>query len=52
MIPVSTPTTRSRTWQAGEIFTVSDATELYEVDRWGKGYFSISKDGHVLVHPT
>src|SRR4029079_6736454 len=35
-----------------EIFTVSDATELYEVDRWGKGYFSISSDGHVLVHPT
>ena len=50
---VSTSTTRGhRTWQAGELFTVSDATELYEVDRWGKGYFSISKDGHVLVHPT
>ena len=49
---VSTPTSRSRTWQAGEIFTVSDATELYEVDRWGKGYFSISSDGNVLVHPT
>ena len=49
---VSTPTARNRTWQAGEIFTVSDATELYELDRWGKGYFSISKDGHVLVHPT
>ncbi len=49
---VSTPTTRNRTWQAGEIFTVGDATELYELDRWGKGYFSISKDGHVLVHPT
>jgi len=52
MNAVSTPTTRNRTWQAGEIFTVSDATELYELDRWGKGYFSISKDGHVLVHPT
>jgi arginine decarboxylase len=52
MNQVSTPTTRHRTWQAGDIFTVSDATELYEVDRWGKGYFSISKDGHVLVHPT
>ena len=22
------------------------------MDRWGKGYFSISNDGHVLVHPT
>src|SRR6188474_480196 len=49
---VSTLTTRARTWQAGEIFTVNDATELYELDRWGKGYFSISKDGHVLAHPT
>jgi arginine decarboxylase len=50
---VSTSTARAhRTWQAGELFTISDATELYEVDRWGKGYFSISKDGHVLVHPT
>ena len=49
---MSSSTTRSRTWQAGEIFTVNDATELYELDRWGKGYFSISGDGHVLVHPT
>ena len=49
---MSSSTTRSRAWQAGEIFTVNDATELYELDRWGKGYFSISSDGHVLVHPT
>src|SRR4029450_13135396 len=49
---VSTPTTRARTWKAGEIFTVNDATELYEVDRWGKGYFSISAEGNVLAHPT
>ena len=41
-----------RNWQAGELFTVTDAAELYEVDRWGKGYFSISQSGHVLVHPT
>src|SRR5260221_10262160 len=49
---VSTPTTRARTWKAGEIFTVQDATELYEVDRWGKDYFSISNEGHLLAHPT
>ncbi len=49
---VSSQTARARTWQAGEIFTAGDATELYELDRWGKGYFSISNDGHVLVHPT
>lgn len=28
-----------------------DASELYDVASWGKGYFSISEDGHVLVHP-
>ena len=50
---VSTSVSRAhRNWQTGETFTVSDATELYEVDRWGKGYFSISPSGHVLVHPT
>jgi arginine decarboxylase len=50
---VSTPVTRGhRNWQTGEVFTVTDASELYEVERWGKGYFSISGSGHVLVHPT
>jgi hypothetical protein len=50
---VSSPTTRGhRNWQAGEVFTVTDASELYEIGRWGKGYFSISPSGHVLVHPT
>jgi arginine decarboxylase len=50
---VSIPTTRAhRNWQAGEVFTVTDASELYEIERWGKGYFSISPAGHVVVHPT
>ena len=26
---------------AGEAWTVTDASELYEIDRWGKGYFSV-----------
>ena len=52
-VRVSIPTARGqRNWQTGEVFTVSDANELYEVGRWGKGYFSISEAGHVLVHPT
>ena len=50
---MNTSTTRGhRSWQTGEVFTIADATDLYEVDRWGKGYFSISPAGHVLVHPT
>ena len=35
---MSTSVSRAhRNWQTGETFTVSDATELYEVDRLGKG---------------
>ena len=50
---MGTSATRAhRNWQTGEVFTVNDANELYEVDRWGKGYFSISSAGNVLVHPT
>lgn len=32
-------------------WSVQDATELYEVERWGKGYFSVSPAGHLRVHP-
>jgi arginine decarboxylase len=33
-------------------WTVTDASELYEVARWGKGYFSVNDRGHIQVHPT
>ena len=36
---------------ASDRWTTSDASDLYEVPRWGKGYFSVSRDGHMLVHP-
>ena len=52
-VPVSSSATRGhRNWQTGDVFTTTDAAELYEVDRWGKNYFSVSAAGHVLVHPT
>jgi arginine decarboxylase len=28
-----------------------DASELYDVASWGKGYFSVSEEGNMLVHP-
>ena len=28
-----------------------DASELYDVASWGKGYFSVNDNGHVQVHP-
>ena len=33
-------------------WTIADASELYEVPRWGKGYFSINARGHLQVHPA
>ncbi len=33
------------------VWTISDAAELYDVVRWGNGYFSVQPDGHVHVHP-
>ena len=38
-------------FDAGERWTVNDATERYDIDRWGKGYFSIGPNGSVWVHP-
>jgi arginine decarboxylase len=39
-------TTSTRAW------SVHDASELYEITRWGHGYFSVNEAGHVQVHPT
>lgn len=30
---------------------ISDAREMYGVEDWGNGYFSVDDGGHVLVHP-
>ena len=35
-----------------ERWTVTDASEGYDVAAWGKGYFSVGANGHVFVHPT
>src|SRR6195952_725080 len=32
-------------------WSIAEAAELYDVSRWGKGYFSVGKNGHVWVHP-
>src|SRR6202046_1002647 len=33
-------------------WTTAEAAELYDVARWGKGYFSVGANGHVWVHPN
>ena len=35
-----------------ERWSATDASELYDVQRWGKGYFSVHTDGNLHVHPT
>ena len=35
-----------------ERWVTQDASDLYDVARWGKGYFSISDRGTLLVHPN
>ncbi len=32
-------------------WSTAEAAELYDVAAWGKGYFSVGKNGHVWVHP-
>jgi arginine decarboxylase len=49
---VSTTSRLARAWRPGDPWTVTDATELYEIARWGKDYFSIGPNGHVRVHAT
>ena len=34
----------------GEGWTAADATELYEIARWGQGYFAIGDNGQVKIH--
>jgi arginine decarboxylase len=32
-------------------WTTTDASELYDVASWGKGYFSVGENGNLFVHP-
>jgi arginine decarboxylase len=33
-------------------WSTNDAAEQYDVPRWGKGYFTVGPNGHLLVHPS
>jgi arginine decarboxylase len=34
------------------VWTIDDASELYNVEGWGIGYFGVNSKGHLGVHPT
>ncbi len=44
--------TETAVFEPTERWTVTDASELYDVARWGKGYFSVGANGHLWVHPS
>jgi len=39
-------------WEPTDRWTVQDASDMYDVASWGKGYFSVGENGHLWVHPT
>jgi arginine decarboxylase len=49
---MSQPLTRRAAHDVGEAWTTIDAAEMYEISRWGQGYFSIGENGHIKIHPT
>ena len=34
------------------IWKIEESLDLYQVEAWGKGYFSINADGHVVIRPS
>src|SRR5215475_13491024 len=41
----------SRKYNPAQPWQVADSLELYHLNAWGKGYFSINDTGHVVVRP-
>src|SRR3954468_16018440 len=39
-------------YEPTERWTTTDASELYDVPAWGKGYFSVGSNGHLWVQPS
>jgi arginine decarboxylase len=44
--------TASVSWEPADRWTTTDAAELYDVARWGKGYISVAENGNLCVHPS
>jgi arginine decarboxylase len=35
----------------GHPWKIEESLDLYQVEAWGKGYFSVNADGHVVIRP-
>ena len=41
----------NRKYNPAQPWRVEDSLDLYHVEAWGKGYFSVNESGHVVVRP-
>jgi arginine decarboxylase len=41
----------ARKFNPAQPWRIEDSLDLYNVDAWGKGYFSVNASGHVVVRP-
>ena len=41
----------NRKFNPAQPWRVEDSLDLYHVEAWGKGYFSVNESGHVVVRP-
>lgn len=46
------PSTIARVKAGIDPWTVDDAADVYNLRGWGKGFFEVGKNGHVIVRPT
>lgn len=47
-----TNSTRFHNLDAIKEWTIGDADEIYQISRWGEGYFSVNEKGHLCINPT
>jgi arginine decarboxylase len=34
------------------VWKIEESLDLYQVEAWGKGYFSINEQGNVVIRPS
>jgi arginine decarboxylase len=51
-LKTSSQSTRFHNLDAIPEWTIDDADEIYQISRWGEGYFSVNQKGDLCVNPT
>src|SRR3954466_15693539 len=49
--PLNTKVSLAQVREPADRWTTTEASELYDVASWGKGYFAVAKNGNLWVHP-